>query len=64
MEKNVFEDYMKLTNGMVPQAYLGAEEQGKAIRRCSILKEVEICYSNSSSFPVSEELPSRNNPRY
>lgn len=64
MDKTVLDEYMKLTNGKVPQAYLGAEEQGKAIRRCSILKEVEICYSNSSSFSLSEEHSSRNNPRY
>ncbi len=55
MGKTTIEEYLVLTEGSMPRKYEGAEEQGKAIRRCTILKEVELGYSNSSSFPVAEE---------
>ena len=55
MDETMLREYMRITKGNCPDSYLGAEEQGKAIRRCSILKEVEIGYSNSSSYSASKE---------
>ena len=55
MDETLLKEYMRITKGSCQESYLGAEEQGKAIKRCTILKEVEIGYSNSSSYSISNE---------
>ncbi len=37
--------YKKIVNSFSPTRYSTPEEQGKAIKRCSILKNVEIEYN-------------------
>lgn len=44
MDKN-YDLYQKIVNGSIPERYATPEEQGKAIRRCSILRRVEIEYN-------------------
>lgn len=36
--------YGKIVKGIIPPKYSGPEEQGRQIKRCSILKNVEIEY--------------------
>ena len=55
MGNEMIENYRKITEGVNWQKYVGPEEQGKAIKTCTILKRVEIRYSNSSSFSEAEE---------
>lgn len=38
--------YQKIVNGFSPSKYSTPDEQGKAIKRCSILKNVEIEYNS------------------
>lgn len=38
--------YEKIVKGAVPPVYTTPEEQGRQIKRCSILKNVEIEYSH------------------
>lgn len=45
MDKNYEMLYQKIVNGSIPERYATPEEQGKAIRRCSILRRVEIEYN-------------------
>lgn len=46
---SVIKKYMQITGGNVPKKYEGSEEQGRRIVRCSILKETNLEYSNSTS---------------
>ncbi len=55
MDKNIFEDYLMITGGNVPSSYKGAEAQGKEFQKCSILKEVNLEYSNSTDNKVRIE---------
>ena len=38
--------YEKIVKGVVPPVYTTPEEQGRQIKRCSILQNVEIEYSH------------------
>lgn len=40
--------YGKIVKGAIPPEYISPEEQGKKIKRCSILKNVEIEYSHAN----------------
>lgn len=46
MKNNYEIQYGKIVKGTVPSRYVGPEEQGRQIKRCSILKNVEIEYSH------------------
>lgn len=45
MKANYELQYQKIVSGSAPPKYLDPEKQGEAIRKCSILKEVEIEYN-------------------
>lgn len=52
MKANSLELYLQITKGfeyMHSQAYTSAENQAENIKPCSILKDVPIEYSNSTS---------------
>ena len=44
----IFKKYIQITDGNVPRVYKGPEKQGKGIIKCSILKETNLEYSNST----------------
>ena len=48
MDQNYMNDYFKIIRGydLPPYEYLTPEHQGQSIKRCSILKETAIEYSN------------------
>lgn len=46
MKNNYEVQYGKIVKGTIPPKYAGPEEQGRQIKRCSILKNVEIEYSH------------------
>ena len=45
----ILKEYIQITNGNVPQLYIGPEEQGKNIVKCSILEGTNLEYSNSTT---------------
>lgn len=45
MKENYEIQYQKIVSGSLPMKYTSPEEQGKAIKKCSILKNVEIEYN-------------------
>ncbi len=49
MNQNIISEYSKITDGYCPKDYPGAEEQAQRIQRCSLLKEVQLNYSNSTA---------------
>ena len=49
----IVEEYLRVTCGNIPGAYVGSEEQGKSIVKCSILEGTNLEYSNSTSKTVS-----------
>lgn len=59
MDQSTMDWYSKITQGsQMPARYEGPEEQAKCIKKCSILKEIEIGYSNVTLF-VSEDAETR-----
>lgn len=48
MFEEEMQDYMDITNGEYPMNYLGPEEQGRSIVKCSVLREVNLDYDNST----------------
>lgn len=46
---NVLVEYLKITGGIIPETYLGPEEQAKRIVRCSILEDTNLEYSNTTN---------------
>ena len=50
MDQNIYELYSMITGGEIPPVYKGPEAQGRYIRKCTLLREVEIEYSNSTSY--------------
>lgn len=48
MDSQVMSEYLRITGGYLPEAYPGAEEQGKRIVKCTLLKEEDLYYSNST----------------
>lgn len=46
---NILVDYLKITGGIIPETYLGPEDQAKLIVRCSILEDTNLEYSNSTN---------------
>ena len=53
MDNNlVIEEYIQITCGNIPKVYVGAEEQGKSIVKCSILETTNLEYSNSTSISI------------
>ncbi len=60
MDQPTIDWYSRITRGSHrPSRYEGAEEQAKCIKKCSILKEIEIGYSNVTSY-VSEDAKIQN----
>lgn len=52
MDKLIMDWYSKITRGsQIASEYSGPEEQAKNIKRCSILREINIEYGNSISYP-------------
>ena len=41
-------DYAKIVGAVNENEYLGPEQQGEQLRRCTILENIEIGYSNST----------------
>ncbi len=52
MLKDIEKEYKKITQDhtLPTHHYISPEKQGNAIKKCSILKEVEIGYSNMTTF--------------
>nr|DAJ66670.1 MAG TPA: hypothetical protein [Caudoviricetes sp.]DAW40821.1 MAG TPA: hypothetical protein [Caudoviricetes sp.] len=50
----IITEYMKITCGNIPKVYVGPEEQGKSIAKCSILEDTNLEYSNST--PTNQQL--------
>ena len=50
--KDIEKEYKKITQDhtLPTHHYISPEKQGNAIKKCSILKEVEIGYSNMTTF--------------
>ena len=50
MAINYYEDYLKITRGFQRPVYqyTTPEEQGAAIKKCTILEGVDICYSTGT----------------
>lgn len=46
--KNYEVQYEKIVRNIVPPQYAGPEEQGRQIKQCSLLRDVEIDYSHIS----------------
>ncbi len=60
MDQLTMDLYSRITQGSHrPSRYEGAEEQAKCIKKCSILKEIEIGYSNVTSY-ISEDSETQN----
>lgn len=60
MNQPTIDWYLRITKGIsIPSQYAGPEEQAKRIKRCSILKEVDIEYSNVPSYTPMEESKGR-----
>jgi|GEM_PF-4383477 len=55
MEKDLLAEYYLITGGKVGTPYTGAELQGKSIEKCSILKEIDLVYSNSTKESIHIE---------
>lgn len=56
MNQPTIDWYLRITKGIsIPSQYAGPEEQAKRIIRCSILREVDIEYSNVPSYIRTEE---------
>lgn len=45
-EEDYLQFYDEVTDGEGPEIYLGPEEQGKSIVKCSILKTMNLDYDN------------------
>ena len=48
MDDRLLADYLMITGGFLPDTYPGPEEQGEQIVKCSILKETNLEYSNTT----------------
>lgn len=48
MVKKEFEEYARIVGEIVHENYLGPEQQGELLRRCTILEDVEIGYSSNT----------------
>ena len=48
MNSQIVSEYMKITGGYCPEDYPGAEEQAQRIEKCSLLKTVDLNYSDST----------------
>lgn len=46
LEEDYLQFYDEVTDGEGPEIYLGPEEQGKSIVKCSILKTMNLDYDN------------------
>lgn len=44
----IVEAYLQITQGNISTEYVGPEEQGKSIVKCSILEETNLEYNNST----------------
>ncbi|MBS4881201.1 MAG: hypothetical protein KH138_13065 [Firmicutes bacterium] len=44
----IVEAYLQITQGNMKTEYVGPEEQGKSIVKCSILEETNLEYNNST----------------
>lgn len=44
----IFKEYIQITDGNIARVYEGPEKQGKGIIKCSVLKETNLEYSNST----------------
>lgn len=44
----IVEAYLQITQGNISTEYIGPEEQGKSIVKCSILEETNLEYNNST----------------
>ena len=61
MEKDtILIKYLQITEGKMGHEYASPEAQGEAIKKCSILKSVEIQYSNSSSCSIYSDSSGNN----
>lgn len=51
MDNKYYEDYLKITRGYTPPAYqyTSPEEQGLAIKKCTILEATDLCYSTGTT---------------
>lgn len=45
-------EYLKITGGAIPSVYIGPEEQGQRIVKCSLLKETNLAYSSSTNVKI------------
>ena len=48
--------YLKITGGFCPNQYLDPETEGKKIVKCSLLKETNLNYSNSTNQVAISDL--------
>lgn len=53
-ERNYEKNYEKIVKSNIAPKYQPPEEQGRSIRKCSILKKVEIEYSNTSRIGMKQ----------
>lgn len=57
MDGNILKDYLQITKGHQMPEYYSPEEQGKRIKRCSILEEANFSYSNHTEmFKQRDEI--------
>ena len=55
MEKDMMTDYLRIIKGYQIPSYLPPEEQGKKIKRCTLLEDANFSYSN---YTQEESVPS------
>ena len=61
MNQPTIDWYLRITEGSsIPSQYMGPEEQARCIKKCSILREVDIGYSNVTSYTSSDESEKQN----
>lgn len=52
-DDNIVKEYLKITQGFIPDDYLGPEKQGQQFVKCSVLRNTSLEYSNVSKKRVA-----------
>ena len=55
MDEQTMRTYLRIIEGFQMPLYRSAEEQGKEIQRCTILKDANLSYSNYTTLESQHE---------